>query len=366
MRTKGHFYMEGLLKKLIICYMKLLRVPFRASKKKYHDFLLTEICSALTDEKFDITYRLSPKDPLEIPVLQRRRMDNRFAIVMQGPICVKEDFTVRTVKYYRDIYKEAVIIVSTWEGESPQAIKTLEDMGAVLVRSKLPEKSGILNLNYQIVSTLAGIQKAKELHIRYVAKTRTDQRLGRPFIFEYLLNLLNHFPGGDPHLQKSRIISLSMNYGNLFTPYFMSDFFYFGQVGDIEKLYLCPLDTRDFYPLDPDATCREVAKRMYPPEIYIFKHYVVDYLKGNGNDTVKAYWDILKHYFICVDIKTVNLVFPKYASHFRDHWMYGDYNMNDRPERMRTMNFDFINWFNLYSGTLKYDAVYEKFADVRF
>lgn len=45
---------------------------------------------------------------------------------------------------------------------------------------------------------------------------------------------------------------------------------------------------------------------------------------------------------------------------------YGDYFSDDDEKKLKTVNFDFINWLNLYSGTLKYKEEYEKLADIVF
>lgn len=41
------------------------------------------------------------------------------------------------------------------------------------------------------------------------------------------------------------------------------------------------------------------------------------------------------------------------------------FNGKDSSKRLRTMCFDFSNWFNLYAGNIKYDDRYEKYAGVR-
>ena len=39
--------------------------------------------------------------------------------------------------------------------------------------------------------------------------------------------------------------------------------------------------------------------------------------------------------------------------------------IND-DEKIKTVNFDFVNWLNLYSDTLKYKEEYEELADIVF
>ena len=56
----------------------------------------------------------------------------------------------------------------------------------------------------------------------------------------------------------------------------------------------------------------------------------------------------------------------KYEDRYRMHHYYGNYFEDDSREKLKTENFDFENWINLYSGILQYRPEYEKYADVIF
>ena len=88
----------------------------------------------------------------------------KTAIIMQGPLVREDDFTLETVKIYEKLFPGTVIIVSTWEDSAEEYVKKLSELSNCIVLLNEPPKfSGILNLNMQVVSTLAGIKKAKEL-----------------------------------------------------------------------------------------------------------------------------------------------------------------------------------------------------------
>ena len=126
---------------------------------------------------------------LSDPFAQR----NDIAIMMQGPLKKEWDFTVETIKMYRKNFAGCKIVVSTWDNEDKTVCDQLKNMGVTLVLSKLPENN-YLNMHHQIISTRAGLEKAKELGCKFALKTRTDQRLYETNIPEFLLNILNAFP----------------------------------------------------------------------------------------------------------------------------------------------------------------------------
>lgn len=86
-----------------------------------------------------------------------------IAIVIQGPTThlaqQKEAW-----KEFKDQY-----IFSTWKGS--EELYSEED---TVVFTELPPSSGPSNMNYHMVSTLAGLYKAKELGYKHLLKLRAD------------------------------------------------------------------------------------------------------------------------------------------------------------------------------------------------
>ena len=334
-------------------------------KKHPEEFYLRMACKAIKSNKMDAAFKLSP---IKVNAFYRAELNQQFesfAIVVQGPIRVEDDFTIESVKYYRTLYPKAGIIVSTWNDENPEILKRLRAAGADVLLCEKPSFGGHLNINYQLKNSREGILEAHKKGFQYIAKTRTDQRISKPFIFEYMINLLKQYPSGAPQKQKQRLVTLSMNYGNMFYPYFMSDFFYFGTADEMVRLFSIPTDDRKPFKMASGSSKREYAKYAYAPEVFIMKSYMKS-LGCSGDCTIKDYWEGISKYLICVDMKTLDIYWPKYEGKYRLHEFYGDYFEYDSDETLKTYNMDFVNWLNLYSGSLQYKPQYEKYADVIF
>ena len=362
--------MKGILRKLVERVVRgcarLQCHILRRTVKWHYLLLLTQACKAAEDEAMSISFRLKPKNPSEIPCLNlNKNGEEKTAIILQGPVRHEDEFTLKTVQFYRQAYPDAYVIVSTWKDEDAECIKKLKSAGAMVVLNEKPAYGGHLNVNYQLVSTRGGIDKARELKAAYVAKTRTDQRICRQGVLPYMMNLIKTYEPIDSSKQTMRLVALSMNYGKLFSPYFMSDFFYFGSLEEVEAVFSVPLDAREPFKLPEGSTKREHSRVMYAPEIYLMKNYLVS--KGcSGDDSIKDYWEGVQKYLVCVDIKTLDIAWPKYDEHYQYNAFAGEFFLDDSWEKLKTMNFDFINWFNLYTGAINYHYEYEKYADARF
>lgn len=324
-------------------------------------YLLKESCKQLEKGNFFLSYRLRLKTALPNYSILYSDHCSKTAIILQGPVRHEDNFTLETVKFYKSTVEDAIVIVSTWDTESSVTIEQLKKAGAVVVTTKAPNSGGHLNINYQIISSREGIHKACESGADYICKTRTDQRIGKTHVFDFMKNLLYQFPNTDEN-QNRRMIALSTNYGNMFYPYFLSDFLYFGTASEMLKMFDFGTDSRDKFTMPSGSTRRNYAEKSYAPEVFLVKQYLNN-LGYVCEDTVESYWNALKEYFICLDFKTLDLYWPKYEMKYAEHVISGAYFGIDSKEELRTENFDFINWFNLYSGSLKYKPEYEKYAD---
>ena len=332
-------------------------------RNDHREILLSTACSVLESNNDIIVYRFIPKMFNNSPLIINLNKRSQFAIVIQGPICVNDDITYNTIMFYKRVYTNAKIILSTWDDEPEGELKKISVEGVEIVKTKRPEENGLLNVNYQLVNSLEGIKRAKALGYTYVVKTRTDQRVCKTYAFDFILNAIQSFPSDGS--QMNRIALLSTISGNMFTPYFMSDFLYFGYVDDMLALFSAPLDTRKIYNIPSNLTRRQAAEHLYAPEIYILTHYLADKIGYNCESTVKAYWDTLKKYFICLSMKDVGLLWTKYDFCHELNFYYSEYfGTMDSEESMSTLNFDFMNWFNLYSGITTYQEEFEKYADI--
>lgn len=328
--------------------------------------VMTMICKGMKDKKHYVQFRLVPKNSLDIPVVdlnnEEQLLDGRFAIVMQGPIPKDMQFLIDSIRFYQRVYKQSTIIVSTWDDEEEERVNAVKKTGVVFLQTAKPQKSGINNVNYQLVNSLAGIMRAKELGCEYVVKTRTDQRICKTYLFYNMRTMQEKIPPCPSSHQRKRIAVLT--YCNMFIPYFICDFLYCGQIDDLLELFSAPLDDRQPFQMKASAPRREYIQTMYPPEIYIIKNYLRNYLNYDCRDDVKSHWDVLKKYFICYSIKEADVLWPKYGAQYEINRRYGEYFGNrDSETTVNTMNFDFFNWYDLYCGTLNYKEEFEKYVD---
>ena len=364
--------MKGIIKKLLVAidwiFLKIQGFVISFFKKEYLYTVMNYMCKAAATKERHIFFQIKPKDTTEIPILGGLEQSYSFAIVLQGSICTHDDMTYNTVKFYKQTYPYAVIIVSTWNDEPAENTTRLTEQGAIIVRSEKPAHNGYMNVNYQLTNSLAGVKKAKELGCEFVVKTRTDQRICKPFIFDAMLSSINMFPSVSEK-QRGRVITLGVCGGGMFIPYHTCDFLYLGYTEDLIQLFSSPLDQRKidrgFQKNIGLTTRRECSVQMLPPEIYIMKHYCMDFLGFCCEDTVESYWYVVKNYLICYGMKDVDLMWDKYNGLSDMNFYTSEYfGKHDSPERLSTMCFDFFNWLNLYMGNIKYDTRYERYADV--
>lgn len=292
-------------------------------------------------------------------------------ILLQGPIKKENDFTIETIKFYRELYPKCFVIVSTWNDEEKKSIDKLKEVGAMVIQSEKPQKTGLGNMNFQLISTKAGINYAEKNNIKYILKTRTDQRLGKNNFLEYLLGLIECFKIKDDYLKlgvKERIIvHQGSTGGNMFVPYFISDFLYFGTTKDIKKLFSLDLDEKSMSYKERgewiDSLCGKTSVEEYynktAPEIKIIKSYIEKYSGKKVENSVKAYWDFVKNYLVCVSWDDIGLFWFKY-NYQNESDIFHLYEERDNNKRYLQYNWTFQNWFNLYNEKIEYSSNIEK------
>jgi hypothetical protein len=259
----------------------------------------------------------------------------KCAIVLQGGIMKKYDFTLETIRIYRKMFPTLTIIVSTWEDEDPACIELLRNAGAKVVLSKKPEYFGIWNINLQIVSTKSGLACAKELGIPYTIKSRTDQRIYERNILETLHNLISYFPPAPWSTLRKRLVICHLAY-KYYDGYF-PDMFMFGDTDDL-------LDYWDARLLKKEAH--------YGGEFFSELYLTYSFRKRKGwpmADSIQAVWETYRDCTIVMDWNDLDLLWPKYEYFWEQPYTH--------KERYKTMistqkfiNRSFSDWFNLFSN----------------
>lgn len=341
------------------------RVQIAALKpfvKKYRQFFAENVNKGMEDDKFWSSTYFLPFDLNSIPVTDLKSND-KFAIILQGPIMMDNDFTCMTIKYYQRQYANAKIVVSTWSDEPAESLECIRRMngGVELVLNDKPENPGFLNRNFQIVSSLGGCKRAAELGYDFIVKTRTDQCVKKRFVFSGILKLIKMFPTGDRERQKGRIF-LTSNGDSIFFPYFLSDFVYAGYKEDMINLFSIPLESRSKVTLPERCTVKEFSELRYSPEIYILSLYLES--MGHKCDyTVADYWECVKKYLLCVEKSSLEIVHLKYDYKYERNYYDNEFFFEDRKELPKTYQFDFYTWLGIYDGALKYKKGYETYIE---
>lgn len=297
--------------------------------------------------------------------------DIKVGIVLQGAILKKDNFTLETVKLYRRIMPHAVIVVSTWKNEDNYVINEFEKSGIEVVRTEEPLDNGIQNINMQVVSAREGIRRARELGCEYVMKTRTDQRFYKADLDSYCLSLIEAFPIGsafDDCKMKKRIIVMQGAVGiNIFQPFYISDFMYFGVTDDVYKIFSYPLEPESYNEKNLKEYLQKIKKglntgeylRKVAPEVKLLENYVRTNIDRDFDYTVQYFWKIIKECFITVSNEEIGFFWPKYKSRFYENNLLLNYLSNSESNLKRTETWSFSTWLNLYCGRLDYRREFE-------
>ena len=180
-----------------------------------------------------LTYHLRPKLSQDFNLESTCEISEKFAVIIQGPIKENSNFLKHTLKIYKKIFKNSLIIVSTWEDENKELIEELhgENIHIILNDDKEIKKSRS-NINKQIISTNVALNFAKTQNVKYCLKTRTDQRIYNNNLETFLISLIKTFPVKENKLIKSRILVPPMGTFKFFL-YHLTDLMMFGETQDL-------------------------------------------------------------------------------------------------------------------------------------
>ncbi len=279
------------------------------------------------------TFHLRPKKADKIGIVSDKLINYpKVAIVMQGPIIYDQDFTLETIKIYKKLFPQVIIILSTWDYEKKEYIEEIKKETEEVLLNKVPSEKGVQNINFQIVSSLSGIKRAKELDVEYVFKTRTDQRIYGVNSLEYLVNILEKFSAVGDYRQKKRIIGCSLN-SFKYRMYGISDMNLFGQIDDLFNYWDINLVDNQGTTYAPEAKFNEV-------------HLATSFLKRIGCEvkwTLEDSWRTFADCFAIVDEQSLDIYWYKYARMKEYRYVRYDSERNDQEMTFR-------EWFNIYTG----------------
>ena len=304
-----------------------------------------------------VTYHVRPKYAAKLDGVSSASVtDAKLAVVIQGALLLKDDFTLETVKLYKQSFPGTLLIVSTWLGEDNNTIKQLKDLDCIVIENDKPDYHGMFNINLQIVSSAEGIKKAKELGAEYVIKTRTDQRLYASNIADFLFNITELFSVHGQWKQKKRIVGLSLNTFK-YRMYGLSDMFTYGYIDDMLLYWNCRLDNRKLTDLDYQSNH---SLRMFAHWRFAEVYLTTEFLEKIGREplwSLKDSWIVFADHFIVIDQMQLDLFWPKY-NRLEFRWKNYSHTGKSKEEMM------FKDWFNIYNMNLDKIDVCEDILDI--
>lgn len=274
------------------------------------------------------------------------------AIVVQGKVDTNQEFSLTTLKSYRLAFPGAPIILSTWDDSDGRFLAEARALGCdVVLNQNANLLPGISNSNLQMVSTRAGILRAKSLGIENVLKTRTDQRIYNKLVLHGLNSMSDLFPlAGVPNAnQKKRLIFSSAN-SFLYRPYSLSDMVMFGNVDDLLNYWTGRLDERVV--AGPASTQRQWAMQRMA-EVW----FAGGFLENRGEQldwTLYQYWEQLRLRFLVVDASFFDIYWPKYSALENRRSSYGGANLFEEVSH--------AHWLEIFKGRMVPD---EDIADIK-
>ena len=276
-----------------------------------------------------------------------------IAIILQGPICHRKNFTTKIVRHYLATIESATIIVSTWKSEDVNVLERIkEDFGerVQIIQSEIPENPGRYNMNLQITSTVAGLRLARDLGFNFAMKSRTDQGFLDLNFFRTLLNVYNQYSFNEKS-KANRLVICSFN-TFLFRLYGVSDMFQAGKLSELLDFWDVPLDLETSVPSLQSISMRDYA-RLRSAELFV----ATKYFEKRGHELnflLSQSLELIKDYFIVLDAKSLGFVWNKYTFQ-EERW-----NSQRFPHKFYEITF--IDWL-LFDSKLEHYISYEKLLD---
>ena len=306
-----------------------------------------------------LTYHLRPKLSQDFNLESTCEISEKFAVIIQGPIKENSDFLKHTLKIYKKIFKNSLIIVSTWEDENKELIEELhgENIHIILSDDKEIKKSRS-NINKQIISTNVALNFAKTQNVKYCLKTRTDQRIYNNNLETFLISLLKTFPVKENKLIKSRILVPPMGTFKFFL-YHLTDLMMFGETQDLINywdkesydvgLKKMGLNEKKFF-INDTPLC---------PETFLCSRFISK-IEDNVVWDLENWWRCLRDYFCIIDNSSLDSLWFKYEWEVEYRYIK---TYSDKISR----TIDFHEWLSLYNNYKNnwhlYSNEHEKFEE---
>ena len=275
------------------------------------------------------------------------RFDNNSddcSIILQGSITNYENFVIETIKIYSKIFKNSLIILSTWEDEINNdfllKVKNVINL-KILLNKKIKTN---FNVNLQIISTSSALEYAKKQKYKFSLKTRTDCRIYNPYALIFLKLLLKTFEVKNSNFIKNRILSGSID-TRIFRVYGLSDICLFGETNDLAKYFLDEKYEESLLKMGMDIKSPIINDVACINEIFLCARYLFN-TNQNLDWTLDDWWIKCKNLFCVFDSKSIDFFWFKY------HWQYEQRFLNNYTSKYNH-SLQFYDWINIYNDNTK-------------
>ena len=315
----------------------------KLNKKIEHQKIIQKESGFLIDATRDnyLTYHLRPKNSGNFNLESTCKINEKIAIIIQGPIQEKFLFLRNTLDIYKKIFKNSIIIISTWENEDKNLINSLQDENIFILFNNEPQNQTPFNVDHQIISTNKALKFAQEKGIKYSLKTRADIRIHKNNLETFLISLIKTFPPKNNELINSRIIAPSLITFR-YRLYSLSDIVLFGETTDLLKYFKNESfkDGLKIFGLNE----KNLIKNFTPvvAEIFLCSRLIQN-INGQVLWNLEDWWNSLKNYFCIIDNSALDLFWYKYD------WDY-EYRFLRTYSDKFSRAIDFQDWLSLYNN----------------
>ena len=315
----------------------------KLDKKIEHQKIIQKESGFLIDATRDnyLTYHLRPKNSENFNLESTCKINEKIAIIIQGPIKEKFIFLKNTLNIYKKIFKNSIIIISTWENEDKNLINSLKDENIFILFSNEPQNKTLFNIDHQIISTNKALKFAQEKGIKYSLKTRADIRIHKNNLETFLISLIKTFPAKKNGLINSRIIVPSLITFK-YRLYSLSDIVLFGETADLLKYFKNESfkDGLKMFGLDETNLIKDFTPVV--AEIFLCSRLVKN-INGQVFWSLDDWWNSLRDYFCIIDNSALDLFWYKYD------WDY-EYRFLRTYSDKFSRAIDFQDWLSLYNN----------------
>lgn len=310
------------------------KIEFQSIVKKERGLVVD-----LTKNNF-FTYHLRPKYSDNFYLESTNKPKDKFAIIIQGPVGEKFNFLKNTINIYKKIFKNCIIIVSTWENENRHQINSLKNENTFIIFSKEPEKS-LYNINHQILSTSVALEIAKKNGAKYSIKTRTDVRLYKNNLENFIISLVKTFPIKTNSTIESRIIVPSL-VTYKYRIYSLSDIVMAGKTVDLLEYFDPMFFEESLKKIEVSKNYLFKNKTPVVAEIFLCARMLMK-INNKLDWSLDDWWNSLKDYYCIVDNSSFDLFWYKYD------WEYENRFLRTYSDKFARA-IDFQDWLALYNN----------------